>query len=63
MSITMTICPEKLAEATQRSGSSVDLSEWQLGEIKAAINEADRCEFASNAEVKNLFDGWRRRGT
>lgn len=61
---------DKLAEATQRSRSFlaaeaireyVELNEWQVGEIRAAIDEADRGEFASDAEVKSFFDGWRRR--
>jgi RHH-type transcriptional regulator, rel operon repressor / antitoxin RelB len=61
---------DKLAEATQRSRSFlaaeaireyVELNEWQVGEIRTAIAEADRGEFASDAEVKRLFDGWRRR--
>ncbi len=61
---------DKLAEATQRSRSFlaaeaireyVELNEWQVGEIRAAIDEADRGEFASDAEVKGFFDGWRHR--
>jgi RHH-type transcriptional regulator, rel operon repressor / antitoxin RelB len=61
---------DKLAEATQRSRSFlaaeaireyVELNEWQVGEIRTAIAEADRGEFASDAEVKRFFDGWRRR--
>ena len=61
---------DKLAEATQRSRSFlaaeaireyVDLNEWQVGEIQAAIGEAERGEFATDAEVKEFFDGWSRR--
>ncbi|MCH9828633.1 MAG: CopG family ribbon-helix-helix protein [Gammaproteobacteria bacterium] len=61
---------DKLAEATQRSRSFLaaeaireylELNEWQVGEIRAAIGEADRGEFASDAEVGNFFGGWRRR--
>ncbi|NGY06622.1 CopG family ribbon-helix-helix protein [Solimonas terrae] len=61
---------DKLAEATQRSRSFlaaeairdyVALNEWQVGEIREALKEADRGEFASDAEVKRFFDSWRRR--
>lgn len=61
---------EKLAKATQRSRSFlaaeairdyVALNEWQVGEIGKAMEEADRREFASDAEVKRFFDGWRQR--
>jgi RHH-type rel operon transcriptional repressor/antitoxin RelB len=61
---------DKLAEATQRSRSFlaaeaireyVELNEWQVGEIRTAIAEADAGEFASDVEVKRFFDGWRRR--
>ena len=58
---------DKLAEATQRSRSFlaaeaireyVELNEWQVSEIRAAIGEAGRGEFASDAEVKDFFDSW-----
>ncbi|MDB5971624.1 MAG: ribbon-helix-helix protein CopG family [Hydrocarboniphaga sp.] len=61
---------DKLAEATQRSRSFlaaeairdyIELNEWQVGEIREALTEADRGEFASDTEVKSFFDGWRRR--
>lgn len=61
---------DKLAEATQRSRSFlaaeairdyVELNEWQVGEIREALKEADRGEFASDAKVKRFFDGWRKR--
>ncbi|MBL6751549.1 MAG: CopG family ribbon-helix-helix protein [Nevskia sp.] len=61
---------DKLAEATQRSRSFlaaeairdyVELNEWQVGEIGKAIDEAERGEFASDAQVKGFFDQWRRR--
>lgn len=61
---------DKLAEATQRSRSFlaaeairdyVELNEWQVGEIREALKEADRGEFATDAEVKRFFDGWRKR--
>jgi len=61
---------DKLAEATQRSRSFlaaeairdyVALNEWQVGEIREALKEAERGEFASDTEVKRFFDNWRRR--
>lgn len=61
---------DKLAEATQRSRSFlaaeairgyVDLNEWQVSEIRDGLKEAERGEFASDADVKRFFDGWRRR--
>ena len=61
---------DQLAEATQRSRSFLaaeaireylSLNEWQISEIHAGIEEADRGEFAGNNEVKAFFDGWRRR--
>lgn len=61
---------DKLAEATHRSRSFlaaeairdyVKLNEWQVGEIRAALKEADRDEFASEGEVKRFFQRWRRR--
>lgn len=60
----------KLADATQRSRSFlaaqaiheyIDLNEWQIDEINEAISEADRGDFATDAEVTTVFDGWRRR--
>jgi len=54
---------EKLAKATNRSRSYLaaeaireylTLNEWQVAEIKKAIEEADRGEFASDTEVKRL---------
>lgn len=61
---------DKLAEATQRSRSFlaaeairdyVEVNEWQVGEIRKALKEADGGEFASDGEVKRVFDSWRRR--
>ena len=61
---------DKLADATQRSRSFlaseaireyIELNEWQIGEIRQAVEEADRGEFASEDDVKGFFDGWRRR--
>lgn len=59
---------DKLAEATQRSRSFliaeavrdyIALNEWQVAEIKRAVVEADRGDFASEEEVKKTF---RRKG-
>lgn len=61
---------DQLAESTKRSRSFlaaeaireyIAINEWQIGEIVAGIEEADRGEFASEAEVKAFFDGWRGR--
>ncbi|MBV8358801.1 MAG: CopG family ribbon-helix-helix protein [Deltaproteobacteria bacterium] len=60
---------EKLARAMDRSKSYlaaeairayVDLNEWQIAEIKAALKEADAGEFASNREVDKVMKKWRR---
>lgn len=59
---------EKLAESTHRSRSFlaaeaikayVDSNEWQIKEIHSAIQEADAGDFASEAEVKAVFDKWK----
>lgn len=56
-----------LAEATHRSKSFlaaealrdfVELNEWQIAEIKTALNEADDGDFASDQEVKSTFNKW-----
>ena len=58
---------EHLAEAMQRSKSFlaaqairdfVDLNEWQVKEIKQALVEADRGEFASDQDVAAVFGKW-----
>ena len=58
---------EHLAEAMQRSKSFlaaqairdfVDLNEWQVNEIKQAVVEADRGEFASDQDVAAVFGKW-----
>ena len=59
---------EKLAESTHRSRSFlaaeaikayVDSNEWQINEIHSAIQEAEAGDFASDAEVKTVFDKWK----
>ncbi|MHB8384405.1 MAG: CopG family ribbon-helix-helix protein [Candidatus Binataceae bacterium] len=55
---------EKMARDTSRSTSYLatqaircylNQNEWQIAEIKKRIEEADRGEFASVADVKALF--------
>jgi predicted transcriptional regulator len=61
---------ERLSKATQRSRSFVaaeaireyvTLNEWQIGEIKKALGEADRGEFATPQEVQRSMNKWTRR--
>ena len=58
---------DQLSEATHRSKSFlaaeaikefVELNEWQVQEIKAAIKEADDGDFATEKEVKNTLGKW-----
>ena len=58
---------EQLAEATHRSKSFlaaeaiqdfIDINEWQINEIEAAVREADAGEFATDDEVKDTFKRW-----
>ena len=58
---------DRLAEATHRSKSFlaaealrdfVELNEWQIAEIKAALKEADEGDFASNQDVQSTFNKW-----
>jgi RHH-type transcriptional regulator, rel operon repressor / antitoxin RelB len=60
---------EKLAKAMDRTKSYVaaeairayiDLNEWQISEIKAALKEADAGDFASDEEVEAVMGKWRR---
>ena len=59
---------EKLAESTHRSRSFlaaeaikayVENNEWQIAEIHQATKEADDGDFATQAEVKNVFEKWK----
>jgi RHH-type transcriptional regulator, rel operon repressor / antitoxin RelB len=61
---------DRLSKATQRSRSFVaaeaireyvTLNEWQIGEIKKALGEADRGEFATPQEVRRTIRKWTRR--
>ncbi len=60
---------EKLAKAMERTKSYlaaeairtyVELNEWQIGEIKAALKEADAGDFATPEEVAKVMNKWRR---
>lgn len=57
-----------LAEATQRSKSFlaaeairayVENNEWQIGEIQAALKEADVGDFANDKDVAALARKWK----
>ena len=59
---------DQLAEATQRSKSFlaaaalrafVEPNEWQIGEIRAALREADAGDFASDKDVAALSRKWK----
>ncbi|HXM89081.1 MAG TPA: ribbon-helix-helix protein, CopG family [Candidatus Acidoferrum sp.] len=61
---------EKLAKAMERTKSYVaaeairtyvDLNEWQITEIEAALKEADAGDFASEKEVGTVIKKWSRR--
>ena len=59
---------DALAEATQRSKSFlaaeairsyVENNEWQIGEIQAALKEADAGDFAGDEEVNARARKWK----
>lgn len=59
---------DNLAQATQRSKSFlaaeairlfVETNEWQIGEIKVALKEADAGDFASDKDVAALAKKWK----
>jgi RHH-type rel operon transcriptional repressor/antitoxin RelB len=61
---------DRLSKAMSRSRSFVAaqaiqefvaLNEWQIGEIRKAVIEADRGDFATDAEVKRSLKRWTRR--
>ncbi len=61
---------DRLSKAMSRSRSSVaaqaiqefvTLNEWQIGEIKKVIAEADRGDFASDKQVQQSLKRWMRR--
>ena len=58
---------DKLSKTTHRSKSFlaaeavrefIELNEWQIEELKAAIKEADANDFASDQEVDAVFKKW-----
>jgi len=58
---------DKLSKTTHRSKSFlaaeavrefIELNEWQIQELKAAIKEADANDFASDEEVGAVFNKW-----
>ena len=58
---------DNLAKATHRSKSFlaseavreyIELNEWQIQEIKAAVQEADAEDFASDEQVQAVFNKW-----
>lgn len=60
---------DKLAAARQRDRSFLineavarylDLQDWQEARIREGIAEAERGEFASDAEVEAVFAKWRK---
>jgi RHH-type transcriptional regulator, rel operon repressor / antitoxin RelB len=61
---------DKLAKTTQRSRSFlaaeaireyVELNEWQIEEIKKAVQQADAGDFATDGEVEEMFKKWAKR--
>lgn len=59
---------DQLAEATQRSRSYlaaeavrafVETNDWQVGEIQAALKEADAGDFATDKDVAALSRKWK----
>ena len=61
---------DRLSKAMSRSRSFVAaqaiqefvaLNEWQIGEIRKAVTEADCGDFATDAEVKRSLKRWPRR--
>jgi RHH-type transcriptional regulator, rel operon repressor / antitoxin RelB len=61
---------DRLAKAQRRSRSFVaaeaireyvKVNEWQIEEIKKSLAEADRGEFATDAEVRRVMHKWTRR--
>ena len=58
---------DSLAEATHTSRSSlaaqairnfIELNEWQMEQIRAALAEAERGDFASDEEVRRSVSKW-----
>ncbi len=45
---------------TEAIRTYIDLNEWQIAEIKAALKEADAGDFATPEEVEKVMNKWRR---
>jgi RHH-type transcriptional regulator, rel operon repressor / antitoxin RelB len=61
---------DRLSRATSRSRSFVaaeaireyvELNNWQIEETKKAVGEADRGDFASDADLQRTLKKWMRR--
>jgi RHH-type rel operon transcriptional repressor/antitoxin RelB len=61
---------DRLSKTTSRTRSFlaaeaireyVSVNEWQIAQIKKGIEQADRGEFATEAEVKRVRNKWARR--
>jgi RHH-type rel operon transcriptional repressor/antitoxin RelB len=59
---------DRLAEATDRSKSClaaeavrayVEINEWQIAEVRAALKEADAGDFADDKDVTKLVRKWK----
>lgn len=59
---------DRLAAATERSKSYlaaeavrayVEINEWQIAEVRAALKEADAGDFADDKEVTKLVRKWK----
>lgn len=59
---------DRLAEATERSKSYlaaeavrayVEINEWQIAEVRAALKEADAGDFADDKDVTKLVRKWK----
>ena len=48
---------------TEAKNVPCHVNEWQIQEIQAAIEEADRGEFATDEEVNNVFNKWTKNGS
>lgn len=58
---------DKLSATTHRSKSFlaaeavrefIELNEWQIDEINTAVKEADAGDFASEQEIRAVFNKW-----
>ncbi len=52
--------PQSPTEA-QMIQENVALNDWQIAEIKKGLAEADRGNFATEKEVKQTVEKWKRR--